>query len=167
MGLNVVPTQREGERVTQIRFGSHGEQVLRGMRRAVAAFAREGNNVIIDDLLFKPDYLHDYAEALDGLEAWLIGVRCSLEVVNAAGSTPQRPLPRHRHLALPRDSRPRRRLRPRGRHQSHHAAGVCGAHHRAARRAARGPGRAAAALSSCSTTTPRPSTSTPIRARTP
>ncbi|MEQ8783529.1 MAG: AAA family ATPase [Roseibium album] len=81
-GLNVVPTQREGELVTQIRFGDHGEQVLRGMRRAVAAFAREGNNVIIDDLLFKPDYLYDYAQALSGLDAWLIGVRCTLDVVN-------------------------------------------------------------------------------------
>jgi chloramphenicol 3-O phosphotransferase len=82
MGLNVVPTERDGERITRIDFGSHGEQVLRGMRRAVAAFARAGNHVIIDDLLFKPDYLHDYADALAGLEAWLIGVRCSLEVVN-------------------------------------------------------------------------------------
>ncbi len=82
LGLNVVPTQREGERVTQIRFGDHGERVLRGMRRAVAAFAREGNNVIIDDLLFKPEYLHDYAEALTGLNAWLIGVRCDLDEVN-------------------------------------------------------------------------------------
>jgi chloramphenicol 3-O phosphotransferase len=81
-GLNVVPTQQEGERVTEIRFGQHGEQVLRGMRRAIAAFAREGNNVIVDDLLFKPDYLHDYVRALDGLDAWLIGVRCSLDVVN-------------------------------------------------------------------------------------
>lgn len=82
MGLNVVPTQREGELVTRIAFGDHGEQVLRGMRRAVAAFAREGNHVIIDDLLFKPEYLEDYALALDGLDAWLIGVRCSLDVVN-------------------------------------------------------------------------------------
>jgi chloramphenicol 3-O phosphotransferase len=81
-GLNVVPTQLEGQRVTQIRFGDHGEQVLRGMRRAIAAFAREGNNVIIDDLLFKPDYLHDYALALEDLDAWLIGIRCSLDVVN-------------------------------------------------------------------------------------
>lgn len=81
-GLNVVPTQQEGELITRISFGDHGEQVLRGMRRAVAAFAREGNHVIVDDLLFKPDYLHDYAEALDGLNAWLIGVRCSLDVVN-------------------------------------------------------------------------------------
>jgi len=81
-GLNVVPVRREGEVITEIRFGSHGEQVLRGMRRAIAAFAREGNNVIVDDLLFKPDYLHDYALALADLEAWLIGVRCSLDVVN-------------------------------------------------------------------------------------
>ncbi|MCZ6644128.1 MAG: chloramphenicol phosphotransferase [Gammaproteobacteria bacterium] len=82
LGLNVVPVDRDGERVTEIRFGAHGEQILRGMRRAIAAFAREGNNVIIDDILFKKEYLLDYAAALDGLEAWLIGVRCSLAVVN-------------------------------------------------------------------------------------
>ena len=82
LGLNVVPTQREGEVVTEIRFGEMGEKVLRGMRRAVAAFVREGNNVIVDDLLFKPEYLEDYAEAFAGLDAWLIGIRCSLEVVN-------------------------------------------------------------------------------------
>jgi len=82
-GLNIVPTEKEGQRVTEVRFGAHGEQMLRGMRRAIAAFAREGNNVIIDDLLFKPAYLHDYAEALHDLDAWLIGVRCRLDVVNA------------------------------------------------------------------------------------
>ena len=81
-GLNVVPTRENGELMTHIRFGEHGEKVLRGMRRAVAAFAREGNNVIVDDLLFKPEYLLDYAEALYDLDTWLIGVRCSLEVVN-------------------------------------------------------------------------------------
>ncbi|MFP6816704.1 MAG: AAA family ATPase [Pseudomonadales bacterium] len=82
LGLNVVPIDKDGELVTEIRFGVVGERVLRGMRRAVAAFAREGNNVIVDDLLFKPEYLHDYADAFSGLDAWLIGVRCSLEVVN-------------------------------------------------------------------------------------
>jgi chloramphenicol 3-O phosphotransferase len=86
LGLNIVPVEKQGERVTEVRFGAHGEQVLRGMRRAIAAFAREGNNVIIDDLLFKADYLTDYADALAGLDAWLIGVRCCLEVVNARES---------------------------------------------------------------------------------
>ncbi len=85
-GLNIVPQAREGELLTHIQFGEHGEQVLCGMRRAIAAFAKAGNNVIIDDLLFKPDYLEDYAEALKGIPAWLIGVRCSLEVVNARES---------------------------------------------------------------------------------
>jgi chloramphenicol 3-O phosphotransferase len=81
-GLNVVPIQREGQLVTQIRFGDHGEQVLCGMRRAIAAFARAGNHVIVDDLLFKPEYLEDYAVALEGIDAWLIGVRCEIDEVN-------------------------------------------------------------------------------------
>ncbi len=81
-GLNIVPIDKSGERVTEVRFGEHGEQMLRGMRRAIAAFAREGNNVIIDDLLFKPGYLEDYAVALQGISTWLIGVRCRLDVVN-------------------------------------------------------------------------------------
>ena len=82
LGLNIVPVDKAGERVTEIRFGEHGERVLRGMRRAIAAFAREGNNVIIDDLLFTNDYLLDYAEALQDISAWMIGIRCSLDVVN-------------------------------------------------------------------------------------
>ncbi|MGA0839376.1 MAG: chloramphenicol phosphotransferase CPT family protein [Pseudomonadales bacterium] len=88
-GLNVVPVQREGQLMTEVRFGDHGERVLHGMRRAIAAFVREGNHVIIDDLLFKPDYLRDYATVLDGLDVWMIGVRCSIDVVNARES--QRP----------------------------------------------------------------------------
>ena len=81
-GLNIVPEEKDGELLTHIRFGEHGEQVLRGMRRAIAAFAKTGNNVIVDDLLFRPEYLDDYAVALAQIPAWLIGVRCSLEVVN-------------------------------------------------------------------------------------
>jgi len=81
-GLNIVPQEKDGELLTHIRFGEHGEQVLRGMRRAIAAFAQAGNNVIVDDLLFQPHYLDDYAIALANIPAWLIGVRCGLDIVN-------------------------------------------------------------------------------------
>ncbi len=81
-GLNIVPTRRDDEMLTEIRFGEHGRTMLSGMRRAIAAFAEAGNNVIIDDLLFEPDYLHDYADVLADIDTWFIGVRCSLEVVN-------------------------------------------------------------------------------------
>ncbi len=82
-GLNVLPVDAGIERVTAIRFGDVGERMLRGMRRAVAAYAREGGNVIVDDLLFEKAFLLDYLEALRGLEVTFVGVRCSLEIVNA------------------------------------------------------------------------------------
>jgi chloramphenicol 3-O phosphotransferase len=82
-GLNVVPVVRGDERVTEVRFGDIGNQVLRGMRRAIAAFAREGNNVIIDDLMFEPEYLYDYVAVLKDFDVLFVGVRCPLDVVNA------------------------------------------------------------------------------------
>jgi chloramphenicol 3-O phosphotransferase len=83
LGLNIVPRELDGERVSHIEMGAHAEQVLRGMRRAIAAFAAQGNHVIIDDLLFRREYLDDYPEALAQFEVWFVGVRCRLEVVNA------------------------------------------------------------------------------------
>jgi chloramphenicol 3-O phosphotransferase len=85
-GLNVVPVERGNERVTEVRFGDIGKRMLRGMRRAIAAFAREGNNVIIDDLMLEEEFLFDYLEALEGLSVLFVGVKCPLDVVNARES---------------------------------------------------------------------------------
>ncbi|MYE11386.1 MAG: AAA family ATPase [Gammaproteobacteria bacterium] len=82
-GLNITPVEGDGRRVTAIRFGDVGERMLRGMRRAVAAIARGGNNVIVDDLLLAEAYVRDYVESLRGLSVTLVGVRCPLAVVNA------------------------------------------------------------------------------------
>jgi chloramphenicol 3-O phosphotransferase len=82
-GLNVVPVTLGNERVTEVRFGDIGERVLRGMRRAIAAFAREGNNVIIDDLMFEPSYLFDYVDTLEAFDVLFVGVRCPIDVVNS------------------------------------------------------------------------------------
>ncbi len=81
-GLNVVPVERDGERLTEIRFGEHGERVLQGMRRCVAVFTDLGANVIVDDLLFKREYLEDYARVLNPERTWFIGVKCALDVIN-------------------------------------------------------------------------------------
>ena len=82
-GLNVVPVERDGRRMTAIRFGDVGQRMLRGMRRAVATFAREGGHVIVDDLLLERAFLLDYLEALRGLPVIFVGVRCPLAVVGA------------------------------------------------------------------------------------
>ena len=82
-GLNVVPDLAGEQPVTHIRFGSTGEQILKGMRRAIAAFAAAGNRVIVDDLLFKPEYLQDYIEVLADFPVYFIGVRCDRPTVQA------------------------------------------------------------------------------------
>lgn len=80
-GINVVPRLVEGEPVTDVVFGAWGEKVLSGMRRAVGTFHSNGINVIVDDLLFKSEYLADYVKVLDPHQTWFVGVRCKEDVV--------------------------------------------------------------------------------------
>ena len=99
-GLNVVPVAHGNERVTEVRFGDLGKQVLRGMRRAIAAFAAEGNNVIIDDLMFEPAFLFDYVDALDGLRRAVRRRAMSDRRGECARSETPGPFSRNRDIAL-------------------------------------------------------------------
>ena len=81
-GLNVVPVERDGERVTEVRFGAVGQRMLRGMHRAIAAFAAAGNDTIVDDLMIDPGTLDDYLDALADHRVLFVGVRASMAVVN-------------------------------------------------------------------------------------
>ncbi len=80
-GLNVVPIDHDGGRITAIRFGDVGRRMLQGMHRAIAAFAAAGNDVIIDDLFLETDTLDDYLDALDGFSVLFVAVRAPLDVV--------------------------------------------------------------------------------------
>ena len=82
LGMNVVPAELNGEPVTEIQLGEYGDSVMAGMRRTVATFAEGGIPVIVDDLLFKPEYLTDYADILNHGSTWLVAVTCDLEVIN-------------------------------------------------------------------------------------
>lgn len=81
-GLNVVPV---GD-ITEVRFGDYGRQMLRGMRRAIAAIADAGNNVIIDDIVLEPAFLEDYLRVFAGKTVYFVGVRCPAEVINSRES---------------------------------------------------------------------------------
>ena len=86
-GLNVVPIA--GGKQTALRFGDVGRDTLRGMRRAVAAFATVGIDVVVDDLLVEPAFLADYLEVLPGQAVTFVGVYCDLATV--AGREAARP----------------------------------------------------------------------------
>ena len=80
-GLNVVPEIKNGKRVTNIKFGDYGEEVLKVMRRAVSQLASAGCSVVVDDILFEKEYLLDYAKVLEPSSSWLVAVRCNIETV--------------------------------------------------------------------------------------
>jgi chloramphenicol 3-O phosphotransferase len=80
-GLNVVPVEHRGERVTAVRFGDVGRRMLAGMHRAIGAFAAAGNDVVVDDLFLEEDTLEDYLDALEGFHVLFVGVRASLATV--------------------------------------------------------------------------------------
>ena len=82
LGLNVVPVNGADGPLTTLHFGDVGRRTLAGMRRAIAAFAATGIDVVVDDLLLEPAFLRDYLVALAGLNVTFVGVRCALAVVN-------------------------------------------------------------------------------------
>jgi chloramphenicol 3-O phosphotransferase len=63
--------------------GEFGHQLFTGMHRAIATLSLSGLNVIADHVLVEPDWVADCAHVFSHLPAYLIGVRCSLEVLVA------------------------------------------------------------------------------------
>jgi chloramphenicol 3-O phosphotransferase len=51
------------------------------MHQAIAALARSGLDVIVDDVLLEPSWLDDYLIALDGLDVLFVGVNAPLDVI--------------------------------------------------------------------------------------
>lgn len=65
------------ERVTEIRLGRAALNLWCGMYAAIAAMARCGNSLIVDDLIWDARVLGAAARALRDLDAFFVGVRCA------------------------------------------------------------------------------------------
>ncbi len=93
-GLNVVPVHAPGGpggpgspggpamSGTAIHFGDVGLRMLTGMRQAIAAFARAGNDVVVDDMRLDPNYLGDYLTALAGIDVIFAAIHCDETTLN-------------------------------------------------------------------------------------
>lgn len=69
----------------EIRSGEAGERLLSGMRRAIAALAGAGNNLIVDDVVIGSG-LADYDAQLASIPFHKVGVRAPLDVLEARES---------------------------------------------------------------------------------
>ena len=71
-----------GKPVVVIKTGPVGDRLMRGMRHAIAAMAREGNDLIVDDVLLG-DEKTAYRRLLADFDLFTVGVFAPLEVLEA------------------------------------------------------------------------------------
>jgi chloramphenicol 3-O phosphotransferase len=64
-----------------LRAGPVGHLLFSGMHHAIAALPRAGNHVVADHVLVEPRWAAECAELFAGLPAYLVGIRCPLEVL--------------------------------------------------------------------------------------
>lgn len=67
--------------VTELRYSEYGIRLFAGMYHAVAALARSGNCVVVDDVVFDPRILRAAVDALADIDVLFVGVRCPLETL--------------------------------------------------------------------------------------
>lgn len=63
------------------RAGESGHWLVSGMHHAIATLSKRGINVVADHVLVEPSWVQECAEIFADLPAWLVGVRCPLEVL--------------------------------------------------------------------------------------
>lgn len=81
-GLTFETIQENGKPSVVIKTGPVAARVFLGMRFAIAAMAKHGNDLIVDDVLVGGDK-SEYAEALAGLTVHWVGVFAPLDVLEA------------------------------------------------------------------------------------
>jgi chloramphenicol 3-O phosphotransferase len=81
-GITFETVQQDGKPSVVIRSGPVAERIMRGMRSAISAMAREGSNLIVDDVLIE-DEMAEYAALLADCTFRTVGVFAPLDVLEA------------------------------------------------------------------------------------
>jgi len=82
-----------GNPVISLFVGDEGQKVVHGMNSAIAAYARNGCNAIVDYIAYKEDWLKDLKEKLADIKVYYVAVDIPLEVLEqreiARGTSPK------------------------------------------------------------------------------
>jgi chloramphenicol 3-O-phosphotransferase len=82
-----------GNPVVTLFVGPEGEKVAYAMNSAIAAYAANGCNVIVDYIAYKPEWLNDLEKKLKDFKTYYVAVQIPLEVLEqrevARGTSPK------------------------------------------------------------------------------
>lgn len=79
-GITIVRDDN-GNQIIPLQIGSAGQRVIKGMHKAIAAYAHMGNNVVVDYILYDQAWLNDLIACFSHFNTYLIGVACPLNVL--------------------------------------------------------------------------------------
>lgn len=74
-------SDESGSPCIPLHIGSAGDRIMKGMHNAIKAYASLGNNLVVDYILYKPDYLDDLKLRLKGVTVYWIGVSAPLDII--------------------------------------------------------------------------------------
>jgi chloramphenicol 3-O phosphotransferase len=67
--------------IIEVHATQYGNRVVSGMHRGIREMARQGINVIADHVFHEEGWVRECADLLHDLPAYLVGIRCPLEVL--------------------------------------------------------------------------------------
>lgn len=82
-GLIFETVQSQGKPFTVIRTGPVVDRTMCGMRHAIAAMARQGNNLIVDEVILEETKYKEYRCLLSPFDTRFVGLFAPLEVLEA------------------------------------------------------------------------------------
>ncbi len=83
---NNAPEDRKATLCT-VKIGPEAQAVIKGMHRAIAAYAHVGNNVIVDYIKYDDTWIPDLKESLQGINVIWIGIDASLASIEQREKT--------------------------------------------------------------------------------
>lgn len=76
-----VASEDEQGKLFKLSFGDEGRKIIKGMHRAIAEYAKQGNNIIVDYITYEPEWREDFLKVLSGINIITIGVTAALPII--------------------------------------------------------------------------------------
>ncbi len=71
------------DNLVYLHVGPAGQKIIKGMHKAIAAYAKTGNNVVVDYIMYEQSWMCDLLHELQGCPVYMIGVTVPLDVCKA------------------------------------------------------------------------------------
>ncbi len=70
-----------GKKAIKLIVGPIGRKVITGMHYSIAAYAKSGNNVVVDYILYEKEWFSELVNTLKGIKVYYVGLKYPLEII--------------------------------------------------------------------------------------